>query len=126
MKDEAKAKKKLRKVFPFGRMCLVKKDDDKNKTSGGILLPDKAKIPVITGRLVAISDDLKDMRSKFSFEELDRVYFDTRHEIPVDFEPGNDFYFIDFQFIYGKVVEEEIDVDPDKHDPAIKEAGNAG
>ena len=122
----ATAKKKLRKVYPFGRMCLVKKDDDKNQTSGGILLPDDSKIPVISGRLVAISKALQDQKEKFDFEELDRVYFDTRHSVPVDFEPDNKFYFIDFQYIYGKVTEDEIDVDPDNHDPAMKESGNAG
>lgn len=39
---------------PLGKMVLVKKDDDKECTSGGIILPSDSKIPVITCRVLEI------------------------------------------------------------------------
>lgn len=109
MSTELKARP-IQRVEPFGRMCLIKKDDDLAKSRGGIILPDEAKIHVVTGHLVGISKALKDQRELFDFEELDKVYFNTAYAFPVDFSPGNKYFFVDFAYIYGKIVT----VDPDE------------
>ncbi len=42
-------------VEPIGLRVLVRKDEPKRQTRGGIALPDAAEIPTITGRIVTIS-----------------------------------------------------------------------
>ena len=42
-------------VEPIGARILVRKDEPKRETRGGIALPDAAEIPTITGRVVTIS-----------------------------------------------------------------------
>ena len=52
----AKTKKKaFEYVEPIGARVLVRKDEPKRQTKGGIALPDAAEIPTITGRIVTIS-----------------------------------------------------------------------
>ncbi len=50
-----KSKQSLEYIEPIGMRVLVRKDQAKRETKGGIALPDKAEIPTITGRIVAIS-----------------------------------------------------------------------
>ena len=40
-------------VEPIGARVLVRKDEPKRQTKGGIALPDAAEIPTITGRIVS-------------------------------------------------------------------------
>ena len=42
-------------VEPLGKRLLIRKDEARQKTRGGIVLPDQAEIPTITGRVVEIS-----------------------------------------------------------------------
>ncbi|MGI9459733.1 MAG: co-chaperone GroES, partial [Pirellulales bacterium] len=42
-------------VEPLGMRVLIRKDESRNQTLGGIVLPDQAAIPTITGRVVAVS-----------------------------------------------------------------------
>ena len=42
-------------VEPLGMRILIRKDESRQKTRGGIVLPDDAEIPTITGRVVEIS-----------------------------------------------------------------------
>ena len=42
-------------VEPLGKRILIRKDESRQKTRGGIVLPDQAEIPTITGRVVEIS-----------------------------------------------------------------------
>ena len=46
-------------VEPIGARVLVRKDDPKRETKGGIALPDQAEIPTITGRIVSISSQIE-------------------------------------------------------------------
>ena len=46
---------KLETVEPLGKRVLIRKDEDKKVTKGGIELPDSVEIPTITGRIVAVS-----------------------------------------------------------------------
>ncbi len=55
--------KKRNEVFeyvePIGMRVLVRKDEPKRQTKGGIALPDAAEIPTITGRIVTISAQIE-------------------------------------------------------------------
>jgi len=46
-------------VEPIGKRVLIRKDEDKKQTKGGIQLPDNIEIPTITGRIVEISAEVE-------------------------------------------------------------------
>ncbi len=49
----------LETVEPIGKRVLIRKDEDKRETRGGIKLPDSMEIPTITGRVVAVSAEIE-------------------------------------------------------------------
>jgi chaperonin GroES len=67
---------------------LIRRDEARHQTRGGIVLPDKAEIPTITGRVVEISVQI-DRDEDFPVRKYDRVLFHPRNAIPVDFETDN-------------------------------------
>jgi chaperonin GroES len=75
-------------VEPLGRRILIRKDEGRQKTRGGIVLPDKAEIPTITGRIVEVSAQI-DRDLDFPVKKYDKVLFHPKNAIPVDFEPDN-------------------------------------
>lgn len=79
---------KLETVEPVGKRVLIRKDQDKKRTKGGIELPDSIEIPTITGRIVAVSTQV-DNDENFPIQQYDRVLFNPKHAIPVEFDPGN-------------------------------------
>lgn len=81
------------KVIPLRGRVLIRKDDDKKETKGGILLPDSSEVPVITGRVVEISPDLAS-DIDFPVKIYDKVIVNPRNVIPVDMEHGNKLYII--------------------------------
>ncbi len=85
--------KKLETVEPLGKRVLIRKDADKKRTKGGIELPDTVEIPTITGRVVTVSAQIsKD--EDFPIRRYDRVLFNPRHAIPVDFEADNQLFVV--------------------------------
>lgn len=88
-------------------MVLITSDSSKNKTSGGIVLPDSCKIDVLTGRIIKMPAKMVEDELEYPFRELDQVIYDPRYAIPVDLEPGNKFYLIDYKYLYGVVEENE-------------------
>ena len=80
-------------VEPIGLRVLVRKDEPKKETKGGIALPESAEIPTITGRIVTISaavehdDDLP-------LRQYDKVLFHPKNAIPVDFESDNHLFVV--------------------------------
>jgi chaperonin GroES len=75
-------------VEPLGRRILIRKDESRQKTRGGIMLPDKAEIPTITGRIVEVSAQIeRDL--DFPVRKYDKVLFHPKNAIPVDFEADN-------------------------------------
>jgi chaperonin GroES len=64
---------------------LIRKDESRQKTRGGIVLPDDAEIPTITGRVVEVSVQIA-RDEDFPINKYDKVLFNPRHAIPVDFE----------------------------------------
>lgn len=89
MADRIQQKKpKFETVEPLGKRVLIRKDEDKKVTKGGIELPDSIEIPTITGRIVAISAQI-DHDHDFPIRQYDRVLFNPKHAIPVEFDAGN-------------------------------------
>jgi chaperonin GroES len=85
--------KTLEVVEPVGKRVLIRKDEDKKQTKSGIHLPDKVEIPTITGRVVAVSAQV-DRDDDYPIEKYDRVLFNPKHAIPVDFEGDNRLYVV--------------------------------
>ena len=46
-------------IEPIGKRVVIRKDDNKRETRSGIVLPDSHEIPVITGRVIAISKQIE-------------------------------------------------------------------
>ena len=94
MSKRAQASKtKIETVEPLGERVLIRKDEDKKITKGGIELPDSIAIPTITGRIVSVSAPVaKD--DDFPVQQYDRVLFNPKHAIPVDFEADNQLYVV--------------------------------
>lgn len=75
-------------VEPLGLRILIRKDEARHQTRGGIVLPDSSEIPTITGRVVEISVQVE--RSEdFPIRKYDKVLFHPKNAIPVDFETDN-------------------------------------
>ena len=75
-------------VEPLGPRILIRKDESRQQTRGGIVLPDQAEIPTITGRVVEISAEV-DHDEDFPVGKYDKVLFHPKNAIPVDLEPNN-------------------------------------
>lgn len=90
----AKATKKtFEYVEPIGYRVLVRKDEPKRETKGGIALPDAAEIPTITGRIVSISTQVEN-DDDVPLRQYDRILFHPKNAIPVDFEADNQLYVV--------------------------------
>ncbi len=90
---ESKTRVKLETVEPLGKRVLIRKDADKKKTRGGIQLPDNIEIPTITGRVVAVSAQVEN-DNDFPLKQYDKVLFNPKHAIPVDFEGNNQLFVV--------------------------------
>jgi len=86
-------KAKLDTVEPVGKRVLIRKDADKKRTKGGIELPDSIEIPTLTGRIVSVSQQVLN-DDDFPIRQYDRVLFNPKHAIPVDFEPQNQLWVV--------------------------------
>lgn len=80
-------------VEPLGKRILLRKDESRQRTRGGIVLPDQAEIPTITGRVVEISAQIE-RDSDFPIRKYDKVLFHPKNAIPVDLEPNNVLYVV--------------------------------
>jgi len=75
-------------IEPTGKRVVVRKDDNKRETRSGIVLPDSHEIPVITGRVIAISKAIENDEDQ-TIRKYDKVLFDPREAIPVELEHDN-------------------------------------
>ena len=80
-------------VEPIGNRVLIRKDEDKKITKVGIHLPDKIEIPTITGRIVTISAQVS-RDEDYPIQQYDRVLFNPKQGVPVDFEGDNRLFVI--------------------------------
>jgi chaperonin GroES len=92
-RDTRQKRTKLETVEPLGKRVLIRKDEDKKQTKGGIALPDNIEIPTITGRVVTVSVQLAN-DDDFPIRQYDKVLFNPKNSIPVDFEPGNHLFVV--------------------------------
>lgn len=89
----AAKQQKFEFVEPIGKRVLVRKDQAKRETKGGIALPDQAEIPTITGRIVAISAQIEN-DDDFPLRQFDKILFHPKNAIPVDLEHDNQLFVI--------------------------------
>ncbi len=83
-------------VEPIGKRVLIRKDEDRKRTKGGIQLPDKIEIPTITGRIVAVSVQIE-RDEDFPLKQYDKVLFNPKNAIPVDFEGDNRLFVVNVE-----------------------------
>ncbi len=94
MSEKAEVDKKAMEIVePVGERVLIRKDQDKKRTKGGIELPDSMEIPTITGRIVAVSAQIEN-DDDFPIRQYDKVLFNPKHAIPVDFEADNQLFVV--------------------------------
>jgi chaperonin GroES len=84
-KDNNSDAEAIETVEPIGKRVLIRKDEDKKQTKGGIQLPDNIEIPTITGRVVAVSAEIE-RSADIPLRKYDKVLFNPKGAIPVDFE----------------------------------------
>ena len=94
-KDQIKVKP-LEIVEPIGKRLLIRKDEDKKQTKGGIQLPDNIEIPTITGRIVAISAEVENIPD-IPLRKYDKILFNPKGAIPVDFEGDNRLFVVEVE-----------------------------
>jgi chaperonin GroES len=75
-------------IEPLGLRVLVRKDENRQTTKGGIVLPDDAEIPNITGRIVEVSVQVAN-DDDYPLKKYDKVLFNPKNAIPVDLETDN-------------------------------------
>ncbi len=93
MSNASKSAKALETVEPIGARVLISKDEDRKKTKAGIHLPDKIEIPTITGRVVSIAAQVEN-DDDYPIRKYDRVLFNPKNGVPVDFEGDNRLFVI--------------------------------
>ncbi len=94
MQRETRPKRaRFETVEPLGKRVLIRKDDDRKETKGGIALPDNIEIPTLTGRVVTVSVQIAN-DDDFPIRQYDKVLFNPKNSIPVDFEPGNHLFVV--------------------------------
>ena len=86
----------LETVEPIGKRVLIRKDEDKKQTKGGIQLPDNIEIPTITGRIVTISTEVEN-NPEIPLRQYDKVLFNPKGAIPVDFEGDNRLFVVEVE-----------------------------
>ncbi len=96
-KDDAKTDV-FETVEPIGKRVLIRKDEDKKQTKGGIQLPDNIEIPTITGRIVSVSAEVE-TSEELPLRQYDKVLFNPKGAIPVDFEGDNRLFVVDVEHV---------------------------
>ncbi len=85
-------------VEPIGNRVVIRKDEDKKQTKGGIQLPDNIEIPTITGRIVTISAEVENC-DDLPLRQYDKVLFNPKGAIPVDFEGDNRLFVVEVEHV---------------------------
>ncbi len=96
MSENPPIKKNLLKfdlIEPVGKRVVIRKDDNRREPKSGIVLPGNHEIPTLTGRVIAISK-LIENDEDFPIRQYDKVLFDPREAIPVEFDPDNKLFVV--------------------------------
>lgn len=102
----SKSVKPLEVIEPVGKRVLIRKDEDKKQTKTGIHLPDKIEIPTLTGRVVAVSAEVE-RNDDYPIKKYDRILFNPKHGVPVDFEGDNRLFVIPIEDVVAIFRREE-------------------
>ena len=85
-------------IEPVGWRVVIRKDENRRQTKSGIVLPDSKEIPVITGRIVAVSREVEHDEDMM-LRVYDKVLFDPREAIPVELEHDNRLYVVNVDHV---------------------------
>jgi chaperonin GroES len=110
-------------VEPIGPRVLVRKDEAKRTTRGGIALPDQAEIPTITGRIVAISTQVE-KDADVPLRQYDKILFHPKQAVPVDFEQDNQLFVVpvsDIVAVFRRTGANEAELQTEEESPAAEE-----
>ena len=88
-----KPSSQFEQIEPIGDRVLVRKDEPKRETRGGIALPDAAEIPTITGRIVTISAVVEN-DDELPLRQYDKILFHPKNAVPVDLEHDNQLFVV--------------------------------
>ncbi len=102
MSESTQSKTVLEVVEPIGKRVLIRKDQDKKQTKSGIHLPDKIEIPTLTGRIVSVSAEIE-TDENYPLTQYDRVLFNPKDAVPVDFEGDNRLFVIPIENIVAVI-----------------------
>jgi chaperonin GroES len=80
-------------IEPVGKRVVIRKDDNKRETKSGIVLPGNHEILTLTGRVIAISKQIE-RDEDFPIKQYDKVLFDPREAVPVEFESDNKLFVV--------------------------------
>src|SRR5215217_9206718 len=83
-------------IEPIGKRVIIRKDENKRETRSGIVLPDSHEIPVITGRVIAVSKQIENDEDQ-TIRQYDKVLFDPREAIPVELDHDNRLYVVSLE-----------------------------
>src|SRR5215208_697596 len=108
----AKSRSDYDLIEPIGKRVVVRKDDNKRQTKSGIVLPDSHEIPVITGRVIAISKAIENDDDQ-TIRQYDKVLFDPREAIPVELEHDNRLFVVAIDRVLA-IFRRSDQADPDK------------
>lgn len=104
--NKARKSELLEVVEPIGNRVLIRKDEDKKRTKGGIELPNNIEIPTITGRIVAVSSQV-DRDEDYPIRQYNKVLFNPKNAIPVDFEGDNRLFVVPVEDVVAVFRREE-------------------
>jgi chaperonin GroES len=80
-------------IEPIGKRVVIRKDENRRETRTGIVLPDSHEIPVISGRVIAVSKQIENDEDQ-TIRQYDKVLFDPREAIPVELEHDNKLFVV--------------------------------
>ena len=109
-------------IEPIGNRVVVRKDDNKRQTKSGIALPDSHEIPVITGRVIAISKAIENDADQ-TIRQYDKVLFDPREAIPVELEHDNRLFVVSIDRVLA-IFRRSIPGKPDAGNGSANDAGD--
>ena len=104
-------------IEPIGKRVVVRKDENKRETRSGIMLPDSHEIPVITGRVIAISKQIENDEDH-TIRNYDKVLFDPREAIPVELEHDNKLFVVHIDRVLAIFRRSDQPPGPDKTNPS--------
>ncbi|MFG0335081.1 MAG: co-chaperone GroES [Maioricimonas sp. JB049] len=112
-------------VEPLGPRILIRKDGGRQQTKGGIVLPDKAEIPTITGRVVEVSAEVAN-DDEFPVRKYDKVLFHPKSAIPVDLESDNVLFVVpmdDVVAVFRRALRPDGNFDEDEQEGEFDDLG---